>query len=310
MRKLGAGLIVLLLKAGPKVASVLIKLLAPLKSVGAVKVGLAGASVAAYSYIFTWQFALIICFMLFVHESGHVWAMKRCGIKTRGFYFIPFLGGAAVADSVFPTRQSEVFVAIMGPVWGLALSAFTALAYWQSGEPLFAAAASWMAMLNLFNLLPINPLDGGRIFKSIALSIHSSLGFVFMGAGLVVAAVAFLKLNLGLFLFLLPVGVLEMVFEYKRLCLPEKALKKTIAALDAMHEATPSTVSEQVRLEMKRWAEEEIVKCRPKVPPPMTGFQMVHAVADYVIVFFALLIIMQLTAHVPGAEQAMEILKG
>ncbi|KKT28378.1 hypothetical protein A3G55_03730 [Candidatus Giovannonibacteria bacterium RIFCSPLOWO2_12_FULL_44_25] len=208
-----AGLIALAVKVGPKIVAVLAKLVKGLK-VG--KVGLAGTSMASYAYMFTWEFAAMIMFMLFVHESGHIWAMKRCGVKTKGIYFLPFVGGAAVADEEFPSRGAEVFIAIMGPIWGFALALLTGLVYVATENPLFAAAASWMAMVNLFNLLPINPLDGGRIMKSIAYSVHSRVGLVFLVIGIVASGFLAFKVGLGLFVFLLIVGGLELVFEYKR----------------------------------------------------------------------------------------------
>lgn len=87
------GLVALVIKVGPKMVGVLAKLAKGLK-VG--KVGLVGISLASYAYMFTWEFAAMIMLMLFVHESGHIWAMKRCGIKTKGIYFLPFVGGVAV----------------------------------------------------------------------------------------------------------------------------------------------------------------------------------------------------------------------
>jgi Zn-dependent protease len=213
MKKLRAGLFALAGKFGAKVVPVLAKLAKGLK-VG--KVGLAGASLASYAYMFTWEFAAMIMFMLFVHESGHIWAMKRCGVKTKGIYFLPFVGGAAVADDEFPSRGAEVFIAIMGPIWGFALALLTGLVYIVTENPLFAAAAGWMAMVNLFNLLPINPLDGGRIMKSIAYSVHSRVGLVFLVLGLIGSGFLAFKVGFGLFVFLLIVGGLELAFEYKR----------------------------------------------------------------------------------------------
>lgn len=208
-----AGVFALTIKVGPKIVTVLAKLAKGLK-VG--KVGLAGASLASYAYMFTWEFAAMIMFMLLVHESGHIWAMKRYGMKTKGIYFLPFIGGAAVTDEEFPSRGVEVFIAIMGPIWGFALALLTGLVYVATGNPLFAAAASWMAMVNLFNLLPINPLDGGRIMKSIAYSVHSRVGLVFLIIGILASGFLAFKVGFGLFVFLFIFGGFELVLEYKR----------------------------------------------------------------------------------------------
>lgn len=203
----------MLAKFGGKILSLLAKIL---KGGKAFKVVLAGASFASYAYLFTWQFALMIMLMLFVHESGHVWAMRKVGMKTKGFYFVPLLGGAAVAESDFPDRKSEVFVALMGPIWGFLLAVVAGVVYLFNGDPMYAAAASWMAMINLFNLLPINPLDGGRVFKSIAFSIHSKIGLFFLIVGVIASGFLAFYAGLGLFVFLLIVGSIDLMFEYQR----------------------------------------------------------------------------------------------
>lgn len=220
-----AGLLALFIKVGPKILSILAKSAKGLK-IG--KFGLAGASLASYAYMYTWEFAAIIIFMLFFHESGHIWAMKRCGVKTKGIYFLPFIGAAAVADEKFPSRGAEVFIAIMGPIWGLLLALFTAFIYISTKNPFFAAAASWMAAINLLNLLPINPLDGGRIMKSIAYSINSGLGFSFLFIGMIASGFLAFKIGFGLFSFLLIIGVLDLLFEYKSRAKLEKMSGSTI----------------------------------------------------------------------------------
>lgn len=197
----------LLFKVGFKFLAFIIKLISG-------KISLAVISSASYSYLFTWKFALIIMVSLFVHEYGHIWAMKRCGMKTKGIYFIPFLGGAAVAEGDFPSRKAEVFIAIMGPIWGFILALFTFLVYNLTGDPIFAAAAGWMAIVNLFNLLPINPLDGGRILKSIAFSIASNMGIILLILGIILCFILTVYSGLVLLLVISIMGVIELIVEW------------------------------------------------------------------------------------------------
>ena len=210
--KINAGVTALLFKIGSKLLSVIIKLAKVLK-VG--KAGLAIGSAVSYAYLFTWEFAIMIMTLLLVHEYGHIWAMKRCGLKTKGIYFIPFLGAAAVSEEMFKSRRDEAYVAIMGPIFGLALSGVAIIIYLITHNSLFAAAAGWMAMVNLFNLLPINPLDGGRIMKSITFSLSSRLGFYFLLVGILVSMALTLWAGIFLFLILLIVATLELVYEYR-----------------------------------------------------------------------------------------------
>jgi Zn-dependent protease len=210
--KINAGIVALVLKIGPKILSLGVKFAKFLK-IG--KFGLAIVSMVSYAYLFTWQFAVMIMVLLFVHESGHIIAMKRCRLKTKGIYFIPFLGAAAVSEDMFKSRRDEAYIAIMGPIFGFVLSGISLVIYIATKNALFAAAAGWMAMINLFNLLPINPLDGGRIMKSIAFSINSKFGYIFLTIGIVISIILTFWAGIILFLFLLILGTLELFFEYK-----------------------------------------------------------------------------------------------
>lgn len=212
MTNIRTGIVAFIAKVGSKLLSIGVKLAKVLK-IG--KFGLAIGSMVAYAYLFTWQFSVLLMVSLFFHESGHIWAMKRCGLKTKGIYFIPFLGAAAVSEDMFKTRRDEVYIAIMGPIWGFSLAAGTALVYVFTGNALFATAAGWMAMVNLFNLLPINPLDGGRIMKSIAFSLNSKMGLIFLVFGVLASIVLIVWAKLILFLILLLIGSMELFFEYR-----------------------------------------------------------------------------------------------
>ena len=198
-------------KLGGKVLSLGAKLL---KTTKVVKLGLAGASAVSYTLLFSWKFTAAIMVLLFVHESGHVWAMRRRGIKTKGFYFIPFIGGAAVADEAFGTRDNETYIALMGPTWGLLLSLGFAVLWQLTGNALWAAVASWMALVNLINMLPVNPLDGGRILKSVLFSISSTAGLVFMLVGSALAIALFFKMGIFIFAVLFLIGILDFMAEY------------------------------------------------------------------------------------------------
>ena len=139
------------------------------KSAGAVKVALAGSAFAGWTLLFDWRFAVMIISILMFHEYGHIRAMRRFGIPTKGIYLIPFFGGAAVGDRA-RTHWQEVYIAMLGPVFGLLMCIAALLAWWLTGIELLGQVATFGALINLFNLLPIYPLDGGRVVKAIAWS--------------------------------------------------------------------------------------------------------------------------------------------
>ena len=186
-----------------------------LKSAKLVKVALAGASIAAYSWLFSFQFALALIACLVFHEYGHIRAMKYFGIKTKGIYLIPFMGGLALSDEKINTRWQDVVISIMGPTFGLILSLAALVIYWLTGSLFFAGLATFNALLNLFNLLPVLPLDGGHILKSISFSMNSLLGLIACVLGAALGVYVSYHFGLALLGFLLLIGSLEIIFEWR-----------------------------------------------------------------------------------------------
>lgn len=184
-----------------------------LKSAKATKVGLGVASMAAYTWLFTWEFATLIMVSLIIHEYGHIWAMRAVGIPTKGIYLIPFVGGAAVSERAFKNRMEEQFVAIAGPIFGLAQACFLYLLYLVTDLTLLGAAAGWVALFNVFNLLPIPPLDGGRIVKSATFSIGKTLGLIFMGCGFVGAFLLMVFMNFWVLGIIALISFFEIIWE-------------------------------------------------------------------------------------------------
>jgi Zn-dependent protease len=139
-------------------------------------------SVAAYALIWGWRFAIGFVLLLLVHELGHVLQLRREGIKAGPPMFIPFLGALVAMKELPKDAAAEARVGLAGPVLG-SLAALVPLGlYAVSGEELFKALAFVGFFLNLFNLLPVLPLDGGRAMAAL------SPWMWFVGYGLLVAA--------------------------------------------------------------------------------------------------------------------------
>lgn len=185
------------------------------KSAKVVKAALAGASVAGYAWLFSIEFALMLIACLVVHEYGHVRAMKYFGIKTKGIYLIPFVGGLAVSDDKITTRWQDVVISLMGPAFGLITSVLGVVLYYATEMEIFAGVAVLSALLNLFNLLPILPLDGGHVLKSISFSMRSWIGLSVCLLGVLFGLWLSYTFGLMLLVFFLFVGALEIIFEWR-----------------------------------------------------------------------------------------------
>ena len=124
-------------------------------------------SIAAYALFWGWQFAIGFVLLLLVHELGHVLEAKREGLPVSAPMFIPFLGAVIMLKELPDNAWNEAKIAIAGPILG----GLGAAAVWGLGEyydsELLVALAFTGFFLNLFNLAPISPLDGGRIVAAI-----------------------------------------------------------------------------------------------------------------------------------------------
>jgi Zn-dependent protease len=124
-------------------------------------------SLAAYAWIWGWRFAVGFIALLFVHELGHYLEARRQGLNVGAPVFIPFLGAAILLKDNPLNAWREAQVAIAGPILGSLGAAVVWFVGEQQSSELLIALGFTGFFLNLFNLLPVVPLDGGRIASAI-----------------------------------------------------------------------------------------------------------------------------------------------
>ena len=125
-------------------------------------------SIGAYSLFFGWPFAAIFVLLLLVHEMGHVIQLKREGIDASAPMFIPFLGAAVAMREMPRNALVEARVGLAGPILGTVGGLVVYGMALQYHSDLLMASAFTAFFLNLFNLLPISPLDGGRAMAAVS----------------------------------------------------------------------------------------------------------------------------------------------
>ena len=140
-------------------------------------------SVAAYALIWGWRFALGFVLLLFVHEMGHVIQLRREGIPASAPMFIPFIGAFVAMKEMPKDAAAEARVGLAGPVLGLrGMPRAARRSTGRAASELFLALAYVGFLLNLFNLLPVLPLDGGRAMAALSPTLW------FVGYALLIAA--------------------------------------------------------------------------------------------------------------------------
>src|SRR6266545_1543074 len=131
-------------------------------------------SAAFYVWLGGWWFGIGLIVLLFVHEMGHVVEAKRQGLPVSAPLFIPFMGALITLKQMPHNAWREARLAIAGPLLGSAgaLAIYIAGIEWDSRS--LKALAFLGFFINLFNLLPVIPLDGGRI----SAALHPALWLV------------------------------------------------------------------------------------------------------------------------------------
>ena len=119
-------------------------------------------SIGAYALLGGWWFGVGLVGLIFVHEMGHVLALRRQGVPASAPLFIPFMGAVIGMKQMPENAWREAEVALAGPLLG----SLGAVAVWAAGSYYhshFLIALAFVGFfINLFNLIPVVPLDGGR----------------------------------------------------------------------------------------------------------------------------------------------------
>ncbi|HEY2158663.1 MAG TPA: site-2 protease family protein [Isosphaeraceae bacterium] len=124
-------------------------------------------SLGVYGSVFGWPLALGLVVSIYIHEMGHVAALLRYGVKATAPLFLPGIGAVIRLRQSLGDPRQDARVGLAGPVWGLGAAGASALVWVAGGPPIWAAIARLGAALNLFNLIPIGTLDGGRAFRAL-----------------------------------------------------------------------------------------------------------------------------------------------
>lgn len=157
-------------------------------------------SFGAYALLFGWQFAAGILLLLFVHEMGHFAVLRAKGMPASLPVFIPLLGAYVAMRRQPQSVRDEAEIAIAGPLAGALAGLVCVLLYQQTGLRIMLVLAYFDFLINLLNLLPVSPLDGGRIVAAISrwiwpIGLALLVGAFFLTHSLIIAVLVLLGLG-------------------------------------------------------------------------------------------------------------------
>jgi Zn-dependent protease len=119
-----------------------------------------------YVVIFGWKLAVVVMLLLLAHELGHYFAFRAYGLPVRLPAFVPLLGAFTVGTPPQDLEQ-DAYIALAGPLTGLGLAAACYAIGDTTHDRFWFACADLSAFLNLFNMIPTPPFDGGRVIGSL-----------------------------------------------------------------------------------------------------------------------------------------------
>jgi Zn-dependent protease len=150
---------------------------------------------------------LIFVLTLLLHEMGHILAMRAFGYRDTTMLFIPWLGALAIGKKERASIAEKVWISLAGPLPGLILGIIFAIAF-PSNDLWLRDASFILIFVNLFNLLPIYPLDGGQIVNLLIFSRHPYLVVVFQSIGvLLLGAIGLMQPFMLVFALLVAIGI-------------------------------------------------------------------------------------------------------
>ena len=128
-----------------------------------------------------WRYTILLVIVILIHELGHYAGMRWFGYEDVQMFFIPLVGAAVSGRPKATAAWKDGIVTLLGPLPGIALG--VVLAVWMADRsevhPSLSEFASLLVAINLFNLVPIGPLDGGRLFQRTLFSRSSVLDLGF-----------------------------------------------------------------------------------------------------------------------------------
>ncbi len=173
--------------------------------------------VSLYTFVFAfgWIIAPLLVAALLIHEFGHLLAYRLIGQPWGRLVFLPFLGAIAVPRMGFTSQGQIVFAAMMGPAFSVIVPLLAVFWVWAGlPRPDLAVMAGLVACgLNLFNLLPVEPLDGGIVLRSVLARImgpYARFGLIAAGAIIIAAGFAIEQVLLIIF------GALALIMNLRK----------------------------------------------------------------------------------------------
>lgn len=185
-------------------------------------------SFVVYGLLINFKVSGLLLFGIMFHEYGHILAARFLGMKTAGIFLIPFLGGVSLIAGRYKRYFDLAFVALAGPIAGTILTIGLYGLFLATGSIFIGSAACWMAWLNLFNLTPAGPLDGGQLVESIVYSFSEKAGAIFLTVSYALGVIVLWHFNPVISCLVIFIGVQKVMEAWQRIKLIGQGLEDSL----------------------------------------------------------------------------------
>jgi Zn-dependent protease len=164
-----------------------------------------GLFILVFYLFFSWDIKSIclLTLALIIHEMGHFIAMKTFGYKDVNMFFVPLLGAYVSGTKSRISQRQNVIMLLAGPVPGIVIGLGLAIAGYVTQEAALFRAANIFVIMNVFNLLPVMPLDGGKVIKAMFFETNEIINTVFISISIALLIILCVLLN-SWYLLLVP----------------------------------------------------------------------------------------------------------
>lgn len=143
----------------------------------------------------SWFAVLLLVTVIFIHEAGHFIAMKFFGYKGVNMTFVPFVGAYVSGTATNLSRRNKLIVLLAGPLPGIIIGSILLLLHQNNYNETFRQLSILFLLLNVFNLLPVFPLDGGQFFQTLFFNGSRIIQLIFLSISLCSLIYFFFNLN-------------------------------------------------------------------------------------------------------------------
>ena len=183
-----------------------------------------------------WESVLYLVLVLLIHEAGHLLGMRLFGYRNMQMLFIPFFGAAVSGESRNVPTYKKAVVSLLGPLPGIIIGCVLLLMFAATGFQSYWSLAIMFLFINIFNLLPFYPLDGGRFLYFIIFSRHRYLELLFRIFAALALIVAGIYLNSWLLALLgvFNLGTVQFSFKLAKISNEVKQAEQPMHPLDTL----------------------------------------------------------------------------